>query len=361
MPVRLKNRGVRGAGCLAALTLLVAGCSLGGESEATSLGRRRADGSRRDRPGRRSAEGRLGGSGRRRLRATPTRRSRRSLKGYQPPLSEDGLAAAAESAGSRRATLQEGLAEAEPAPGDEAQVEEMAALYEQAGALRTQAVGVEVRERRPPLLRADGPVRGGDVRRLTPSRRSSAQRDAPPRPTGPYATARRAGGCALGRPGVAALPGARSSASRASARRTPLGLTRPPAAGYGRCGRSGRRRNTPPGSSASSPSTPRPSPAQKQADAAYSSGDFGAASSCFAKSNRLVSESTDAHVRRGLCDRLPELLLGEARLGARSVRPARCGAAPRRSAGRSSPARRGRPRAPRARLRAAARATRNAG
>jgi len=32
MPVRL-NRGVRGAGCLAALTLLVAGCSLGGESE----------------------------------------------------------------------------------------------------------------------------------------------------------------------------------------------------------------------------------------------------------------------------------------------------------------------------------------
>ena len=33
MPVRLKNRGVRGAGCLAALTLLVAGCSLGGEAE----------------------------------------------------------------------------------------------------------------------------------------------------------------------------------------------------------------------------------------------------------------------------------------------------------------------------------------
>ena len=53
---------------------------------------------------------------------------------------EDGLAAAAERFAPVEETMVESLAQAEAAPGDEAQAQEMAALYQEAGELRIQAL-----------------------------------------------------------------------------------------------------------------------------------------------------------------------------------------------------------------------------
>lgn len=140
MPVRLKNRGVRGAGCLAALTLLVAGCSLGGEGD--SNGEAAED----------QTEAAETGPDVEALRAAWAEAADAACadadaqietlaQGLPAAVEQDGLAAAAEQLAAAETALQEGLAGSEPAPGDEAQVEEMAALYEQAGELRMQAVG----------------------------------------------------------------------------------------------------------------------------------------------------------------------------------------------------------------------------
>ncbi len=135
----MKNRGVRGAGCLAALTLLVAGCSLGGESE----GDAEAD----EQTG--TAETGPDVEALRAAWAEAVDTACADLdaqiatlaQGLPAAVEQDGLAAAAEQLTAAETALQEGLAGSEPAPGDEAQVEEMAALYEQAGQLRMQAFG----------------------------------------------------------------------------------------------------------------------------------------------------------------------------------------------------------------------------
>jgi len=140
VPVRLKNRGVRGAGCLAALTFLVAGCSLGGEGD--SNGEAAED----------QTEAAETGPDVEALRAAWAEAADAACadadaqietlaQGLPAAVEQDGLAAADEQLAAAETALQEGLAGSEPAPGDEAQVEEMAALYEQAGELRMQAVG----------------------------------------------------------------------------------------------------------------------------------------------------------------------------------------------------------------------------
>ena len=140
MPVRLKSRGVRGAGCLAALTLLVAGCSLGGESDGNGEAaddQTEAAETGPDVEALRAAWAEAADA----ACADADAQIETLAQGLPAAVEQDGLAAAAEQLAAAETALQEGLTASEPAPGDEAQVEEMAALYEQAGELRMQAVG----------------------------------------------------------------------------------------------------------------------------------------------------------------------------------------------------------------------------
>jgi len=140
VPVRLKSRGVRGAGCLAALTLLVAGCSLGGESDGNGEAaddQTEAAETGPDVEALRAAWAEAADA----ACADADAQIETLAQGLPAAVEQDGLAAAAEQLAAAETALQEGLTASEPAPGDEAQVEEMAALYEQAGELRMQAVG----------------------------------------------------------------------------------------------------------------------------------------------------------------------------------------------------------------------------
>ena len=140
MPVRLKSRGVRGAGCLAALTLLVAGCSLGGESDGNGEAaddQTEAAETGPDVEALRAAWAEAADA----ACADADAQIETLAQGLPAAVEQDGLATAAEQLAAAETALQEGLTASEPAPGDEAQVEEMAALYEQAGELRMQAVG----------------------------------------------------------------------------------------------------------------------------------------------------------------------------------------------------------------------------
>ncbi len=184
MPVRLKNRGVRGAGCLAALTLLVAGCSLGGESEGDGGGRRRADGSRRDRAGRRSPEGRVGGSGRRRLRRQPTRRSRRSLKGLPAVVERGWPRGSGRAAGNRRDDAAGGPGRGRARSGRRGPGRGDGGSLRGGRRAEAQAFGAKHANGRPPLLHLMAQSEEAR-RRPTPSRRSSAPTDAPPSPRAP--------------------------------------------------------------------------------------------------------------------------------------------------------------------------------
>jgi hypothetical protein len=140
VPVRKTNRGVRGAGCLAALMFLVAGCSLGGESEGNADGADEQTGAAETGPdveALRAAWAEAADA----ACADADAQIETLAQGLPAAVEQDGLAAAAEQLAAAETALQEGLTASEPAPGDEAQVEEMAALYEQAGELRMQAVG----------------------------------------------------------------------------------------------------------------------------------------------------------------------------------------------------------------------------
>jgi len=130
---------VRGAGCLAALTLLV-GCSLGGESDGNGEAaddQTEAAETGPDVEALRAAWAEAADA----ACADADAQIETLAQGLPAAVEQDGLAAAAEQLAAAETALQEGLAGSEPAPGDEAQVEEMAALYEQAGELRMQAVG----------------------------------------------------------------------------------------------------------------------------------------------------------------------------------------------------------------------------
>lgn len=289
MPVRLKNRGVRGAGCLAALTLLVAGCSLGGDSEGDGEAADEQTGAAETGPdveALRAAWAEAADA----ACADADAQIETLAQGLPAAVEEDGLAAAAEQLATAGTTLQEGLAEAEPAPGDEAQVEEMAALYEQAGELSMQAVASKYAK--------------GDRRYYTlmaQSEESQTEADA-------LATELGADGCAAEAPGpYATLDGL--AALRWADRASQLCLARDQAFASFRPTDTARfdaatrrwlrqvRALRPP--EEYSPRIKRfldkyaaSIAAQKQADAAYASGDFASGEQLLAKSNRLVSEST---------------------------------------------------------------------
>jgi hypothetical protein len=140
VPVRGLNRGVVPvAGATAALTLLLVGCSLGGGSDEPQG----ADD---------QTEAVETGPDVEALRAAWAEEVEAACtdldaqvetlaQGLPTAVEQDGLAAAAQQLAAAEAALQESLSGSEPAPGDEAQVEEMATLYEEAGELRMQALG----------------------------------------------------------------------------------------------------------------------------------------------------------------------------------------------------------------------------
>ena len=186
MPVRLKNRGVRGAGCLAALTLLVAGCSLGGEGD--SNGEAAEDQTEAAETGPDVEALRAAWADE--VDAACTERDEEFAtlaQGLPGVVERDGLPVAAESFAAAEATMQESVAAAEPAPGDEAQVEEMTALYQEAGELTAQAIRAKHAngDRRFYALmeQADEASAGGDAIATELGAEACATE-----PTGPYAT-----------------------------------------------------------------------------------------------------------------------------------------------------------------------------
>jgi hypothetical protein len=291
MPVRWTNRGVRGAGCLAALTLLVASCSLGGEGD--SNGEAAED----------QAEAAETGPDVEALRAAWAEAADAACadaeaqietlaQGLPAAVEQDGLAAAAEQLAAAETALQEGLAGSEPAPGDEAQVEEMAALYEQAGELRMQAVGSKYAK--------------GDRRYyalMAQSEEARAEADA-------IATELGADGCAAEAQGpYATLDGL--AAVRWADRASQLCLARDQAFASFRPTDTARfdaatrrwlrqvRALRPPEEYAAMikgflNKYAASIAAENQADAAFASGDVASGDQLLAKSNRLVSESTTA-------------------------------------------------------------------
>jgi hypothetical protein len=290
VPVRLKNRGVRGAGCLAALTVLVAGCSLGGESDAEPQD-----------AGEQTAAGDTGPDVEA-LRAawadavdaacTERDEEYETLARALPDVVErDGLAVAAEPFAAAEATLQESVAAAEPAPGDEAQVDEMTALYQEAGDLTVQAVGAKYAkgDRRfyALMAQADEASAAADAIATELGAEGCATE-----PAGPYATV----------DGLAAVRWGDRASQLCRARDKAFMSFRPTdTARYEATTRRWLRRTRALGSPEQyAPRIKRfldkyaaSLQAQKQAAAAYSRGDIAAGEQLTAKGNRLVSESTE--------------------------------------------------------------------
>jgi hypothetical protein len=286
----MKNRGVRGAGCLAALTLLVAGCSLGGEPEAEPEDAADETGAAETGP---DVEA-LRAAWAEAVDAACTERDEqyetlaRALPGV---VGRDGLGVAAEPFAAAEATLQESVAAAEPAPGDEAQVEEMTALYQEAGDLTVQAVGAKYvkgdRTYYALMGQADEATAGADAIATELGADGCATE-----PAGPYATV---GGLAAVRWGDRASQLCRAR-DKAFMSFRPTDTARYEAATR-RWLRQTRALGLP------EPYAPRIKrfldkyaaslQAQKQAAAAYSRGDIAAGDQLNAKGNRLVSESTE--------------------------------------------------------------------
>lgn len=126
------------AGLVVALALLVSGCSLGGgddEAEETGQETGAAD-TGPDVEALRAAWAEQ-------VSAACSERHVQSetlARGLPTVVEQEGWATAAEQFAPVEETMQESMSTAEPAPGDEAQAQEMAALYEQAGELRIQAI-----------------------------------------------------------------------------------------------------------------------------------------------------------------------------------------------------------------------------
>jgi hypothetical protein len=290
MPVPFKNRGVRTTGCLAALTLLVAGCDVGGESggdapaadESTRVAETGPDVSALRAAWADAVDAAC---------ADRDEEYEAVARGLPAVVQRDGLAVAAEPFAATDATFQESLAAAEPAPGDEEQVQEMAALYQEAGDLTVQAVGAKYTK--------------GDrtfYALMTQADETSAEADAiaeelgaeacATKPAGPYATAA----------GLAAVRWGDRASRLCRARDKAFMSFRPTdTARYNAATRRWLRQTRALGFPEQyAPRIKRflekyaaSLQAQKQTAAAYASGDFAAGDQLNAKGNRLVRESTD--------------------------------------------------------------------
>jgi hypothetical protein len=290
VPVRLKNRGVRGAGCLAAVTLLVAGCSLGGESDDDAEAADEQTGAAETGPDVEALRAAWADA----VDAACTERDEefetlaRALPGV---VQRDGLTAAAEPFAAAEATFQESVAAAEPAPGDEAQVEEMTTLYQEAGDLTVQAVGAKFakgdRNYYALMTQADEASGAADAIATELGAEACAAE-----PAGPYATAA----------GLAAVRWGDRASQLCRARDKAFMSFRPTdTARYTAATRRWLRQTRALGFPEQyAPRIKRfldkyaaSLQAQKQSAAAYASGDFAAGDQLNAKGNRLVGESTE--------------------------------------------------------------------
>lgn len=291
MPVLFQSRGVRrAAGVAAMVALLATGCSLGGDGDDPDAADQQTGTAETgpDVEALRTAWAEAADA----ACADLDTQLETLARGLPQAIEQDGLAAAAQQLAAAETTLQESLAESEPAPGDEAQVEEMAALYEEAGELRMQAFGSKYAK--------------GDRRYYTlmaQSEEARTEADA-------IATELGADGCAAEAPGpYATLDGL--AAVRWADRASQLCLARDQAFASFRPTDTARfdaaarrwlrevRALRPPEEYA--PRIKRfiakyaaSMAAGKQADAAYMSGDVASGEQLLAKSNRLVQESTVA-------------------------------------------------------------------
>jgi hypothetical protein len=285
----MKNRGVRGAGCLAALVLLVAGCSLGGESEGDEEAADEQTGAAETGPdveALRAAWAEAADT----ACADADAQIETLAQGLPAAVEEDGIAAASEQLATAETTLQEGLAEGEPAPGDEAQVEELAALYEQAGELRTQAFGSKYAkaDRRYYTLMAQ-------------SEEARSEADAIATELGADGCAAEAQGPYATLDGLAAVRWADQASQLCLARDRAFASFRPTdTARFDAATRAWLRQvralrppeEYAPGIKRFLAKYAASIAAQEQVDALYASGDVASGEKLLAKSNRLVSEST---------------------------------------------------------------------
>jgi hypothetical protein len=290
VPVRTRSRGARGAACLAAaLTLLVAGCSFGGgDDEAQSPDEQ--TGAAETGP---DVEA-LRAAWAEEVAAACTARDEefetlaRALPGV---VEQDGFAAAGEPFAATEATMQASLAEAEPAPGDEAQAQEMTALYQEAGDLRVQALGAKYAtgDRRYYALMGQADEARAEADAIATELGAEACAAEAP---GPYATV----------DGLAAVRWGDRASQLCRARDRAFMSFRPTdVARYEAADRRWLRQTR--ALRAPEQYAPRIKrfldkyaasvQAQRQAAAAYLSGDIAAGEQLTAKGNRLVSESTD--------------------------------------------------------------------
>jgi hypothetical protein len=290
VPVRGLNRGVVSVtGATAALTLLLVGCSLGGGSDEAQ-----------------SADDQTGavdtGPDVEALRAawaeeidaacTDLDAQVETLaQGLPAAVEQDGLAAAAQQLEAAETAMQESLSGTEPAPGDEAQVEEMAALYEQAGELRMQALGSKYAK--------------GDrtfYTLMAQSEEARSEADAIATELGADACAAEARGPYATLDGLAAVRwGLRASELCRARDRAFMSFRPTDIARYRAAARRWLRQTRALG--APEQYAPRirrfldkyaaSLQAQQQADAAFARGDFAAGEQLIAKGNRLVGDSTE--------------------------------------------------------------------
>jgi hypothetical protein len=273
-----------------ALTLLIAGCSLGGESDSDAEPADDQTGAAETGPDVDALRAAWADE----VDAACTERDEEFAtlaQGLPDVVQRDGLPVAAESFAAAEATMQTSVAAAEPAPGDEAQVEEMTALYQEAGDLTVQAVRAKHAkgDRRFYALmeQADEASAGGDAIATELGAEACATE-----PTGPYATA---AGLATVRWGLRASELCRAR-DRAFMSFRPTDIARYDAATR-RWLRQTRALGFP---EQYAPRIKRfldkydaSLQAQAQARTAFSNGDNTTGEQLSAKGNRLVSESTD--------------------------------------------------------------------
>ena len=146
MPAQRNGRGVHRAGLAAvALALVISGCSLGGgDDEPQDAGEETgAAETGPDVEALRAAWAEEAGA----ACSEQSTQIEALAQGLPGVVEREGLAAAAEQFAPVEETMLASLNEAEPAPGDEARVQEMTALYQEAGELRIQAVGAKYAKR----------------------------------------------------------------------------------------------------------------------------------------------------------------------------------------------------------------------
>ena len=291
MPARSEGRGVSEGACLAvALMLVVAGCSLGGGDDDDSQDADEQTGVAETGP---DVEA-LRAAWAEEVGVACTERNEQIetlARGLPSIVERDGLAAAAEPLAAVEATMQTSLAGTEPAPGDEAQAQEMAASYQEAGDLRVQALGAKYAkgDRRFYALMGQSDEARAEADAIAMELGAEACAAEGP---GPYATV----------DGLAAVRWGDRASQLCRARDRAFMSFRPTdVARYEAADRRWLRQTR--ALRAPEQFAPRIKrfldkyaasvQAQKQAAAAYLSGDIAAGEQLTAKGNRLVSESTE--------------------------------------------------------------------